>query len=258
MGPVEVQPWSRGQQATLWRVDSRGVPVAMLKVTPDRSMREAAAYQALADRLAPSILVPLDVWPGALLLPWSAGSPAGDDTNSHEAAGRFLARLETTMAPEDPVPPPAALQRRFETWWARGSAVLTLAQRRAMESALDLGAFEGWPRVWCHRDFEARNWLRDERGLVVLDWGQARADLRGWDRLKLRESVWQTRPELEEAFWRGYGQDPSPIAARELDQLALLHGLQTFVWGHTHGDPAFAELGRRILERRAPGVFPAP
>lgn len=259
LGPVRVRAWSQGQQATSWRIEADGAPVALLKVTADRSLREASAYAALADTLAPAMLVPLDAWPGGLLLPWSPAPLARDDEATHEAAGRFLARLERQTADDDDaLAPPRALLRRFEAWWARGHGHLTPQQQRAMEAALDLHAFEGWPRVWCHRDFEARNWQVGDDGLIVLDWGQARIDLRGWDRLKLRESVWVHRPALAAAFRRGYGPDPRPIAERDLDQLALLHGLQTFVWGRTRHHVAFAELGARILARHLPNAFTAP
>lgn len=253
-GVTETTFLARGEQAQLWRVASpRGL--AVLKVWPDRTQREADVYRVLADPLSPWMVQPLADWPGALLLPWIDGQASPSSIEAHTWAGRVLARLERQpIAVSDEISPPLALARRFEGWWRRGHPWITPAQRDAMERALDLARFRDWPRCWCHRDFEPRNWIRTAHHFVVLDWGQARLDLRGWDRIKLRASDWHDNPALERAFLDGYGT-PLPEPAADLDQLTLLHGLQTFVWGHQHADRARIGLGQRILARHLPGVF---
>lgn len=253
-GPAQLRRLAGGDEAEVWLV--RGpTRRAILKLWNDRRQREADAYRELAPALSPWMLTPLATWPGALLLPWVPGSVAPTSPQAHHWAGQVLARLErlTVSATIDPLSVPEALARRFEAWWRRGHPWLPPGLQATMERGLLLARFEGWPRCACHRDFEPRNWMHDGTTFVALDWGQARTDVRGWDRIKLREGLWRERPALARAFDEGYGREVA-LPEGELDQLAQLHGLQTYVWGHLHGSPAYIEQGRTILSQYLPNA----
>lgn len=205
----------------------------------DRERRGLAAAASVGG--VPRVLALLE--PTALLLTWHTGVPS-ETSGAVRAAGCWLRRLhDRGTVDTDPLPVRDALLRRRDGWLAR-------AVELPVESvaAATFEAFEGAPRVFCHRDFTPSNWLwHPERGIVVIDFGQSRADVGLWDLVKLEGGLFDRTPSLREPFYEGYG----PIDRSGLRDLLLLHGLQTAAWGDAHDDAEFSALGRRLLRSPA-------
>lgn len=110
-----------------------------------------------------------------------------------------------------------------------------------------------WPTpasrcVPTHGDWQPRNWLIDDRGVVsVIDLG--RADLRpaSTDLLRLAAQQFRCRPDLERAFLDGYGGDPREPAAWLRQVLAEAVGTAT--WAHRVGDEDFERQGHRMIQQ---------
>ncbi len=187
------------------------------------------------------------------------------EQTAHRRAGAFLRALH--MLPEadhDPLPLREAIPRRYAAWLARVSPRLTLAEAahlRGLGEALqaDVGLFARARRVPCHRDFTPSNWLIDGPivdgqisridGFFVVDFEHAKLDCPLLDLVKLWTEVWGDRPDLEAAFFAGYGRTLGPDERLELQVLAAMHAMATVAWAHDHADPAFTLLGARALQR---------
>ncbi len=217
-------------------------PVIVKRGSVAQTQRERAGLSFAASvGSVPTVLAQLD--DRTLILSWHAGS-ASIEAHAVEAAGAWLRALhQRPHIDDDSLSVPDALARRLEGWSARARDPNLL--RIARE--IDVRAFEGLARVWCHRDFTPNNWLwNEDGGLTIVDFGQARPDLALWDLVKLEATTFADDPALRRAFRTGYGT-PTPREARQLEQLVALHGLQTAVWGDEHHDEEFSALGRRIL-----------
>lgn len=187
------------------------------------------------------------------------------EQTAHLRAGAFLRALHALPdVDHDPLPLRAAVQRRYAAWLARVSPRLTVIEAnhlRGLGEALDAapGLFARARRVPCHRDFTPANWLVDGPvvdgqisridGFFVVDFEHAKLDCPLLDLVKLWTEVWGERPDLEAAFFAGYGRTLGPDERLELQVLAAMHAMATVAWAHDHADPAFATLGARALRR---------
>jgi aminoglycoside phosphotransferase (APT) family kinase protein len=211
---------------------------------------------------APVRALVLGVVPGRPL----AGAVATSDSEraAHERAGRFLRALhDLPETDRDPLPLATAISRRYAAWLARVRPTVDTAThaRLAAFTALadDPALFAGAPRVPCHRDFTPGNWLvsgadADERiinldSFFVIDFEHAHLDTPLLDMVKLWTEVWGQRPDLEAAFFAGYGRTLEPHEHRQLSVLAAMHAMATVAWADEHADLQFAAAGRRALRR---------
>ena len=99
----------------------------------------------------------------------------------------------------------------------------------------------------CHRDYLPSNWLADDEGswVGVIDFEHARPDHPLADVARLAAYVWPDRPDLEEAFRRGYG--PLPGDAMTVHAYAVAEAWFRWSWGRTHGDAMLAASGATAL-----------
>lgn len=201
--------------------------------------------------------------PGEALVTGGVGEAV--ERAAHRRAGSFLRALHALPDPDrDPLPLREAVERRYAAWLARVSPRLTAqdaAQMRALGERLraDAGLFARARRVPCHRDFTPSNWLIDgphEDGQIsrlerffVVDFEHAQLDTPLLDLVKLWTAVWGDRPDLEAAFFAGYGRSLQADERVELQVLAAMHAMATVAWAHDHADAAFAQLGARALRR---------
>ena len=215
---------------------------------------EATALVSLAAHLGTSVphLAARSDDPRALLLRELPGDQADarrhDDESGriHEAAGRFVARLQTVpIAAVDPMPADEAIARRLAGWLRRST--LPGALRDLAEGLVRPDSFAGARRVWAHRDYRPANWLWHAGELAVLDFGHARADVAAADLTKLAAGAWRHSPALRDAFLRGYGGTWGDQQEAQLRSLCALHGLATASWGQTHGDEAARREGEQVL-----------
>jgi hypothetical protein len=167
----------------------------------------------------------------------------------HRAAGRCLAALHRLpIVDRDPVPLADALAQRHRAWSRSCADALDPRERRVvLDIAPSAALFDGATRVPCHRDFTPDNWLWDGRSLGLVDFEHARLDLGLVDFAKLVVDSWDRRPDLEIAFFEGYGRRLSSRECTQLRSVVMLHGVASVAWGLRHRDAGFVEHGRRAL-----------
>ncbi|HEY8590677.1 MAG TPA: phosphotransferase [Naasia sp.] len=97
-----------------------------------------------------------------------------------------------------------------------------------------------------HGDWQPRNWLLDGRTIKVIDFGRFEYRPAYTDLGRLATQQWQSAPDLEAAFLRGYGGDP-----REPEQWRahlLRQAVSVAVWAHKVGDAEYEQQGLRMLD----------
>ncbi|GAA3599500.1 hypothetical protein GCM10022223_13690 [Kineosporia mesophila] len=109
----------------------------------------------------------------------------------------------------------------------------------------------GWPAsssvvvVPTHGDWQPRNWVVEDGVVGVIDFG--RADLRPalTDFARLSAQQFRGRPELEVAFFEGYGERPGDSGA--WGRHCVREAIGTAVWAHQVGDEGFERQGLRMI-----------
>lgn len=209
---------------------------------------------AATDDPAPALL--LSPVPGVLVVTAAPGTL--DPRAVHAAAGAWL-RLwhDQPFRDGDSVGPRDALLERLDAWAERAGAGLRPATVAAVRAGLASLAEADLRRVPCHRDFGPRNWLWDAAAapggaagaLGVIDFEHARPDVPWVDVVGLIDGAWRDRPELEEAFWDGYGRRPDAPDRATIGALRALHAVGTIAWARAHDDGPFEAAGRAALAR---------
>lgn len=214
----------------------------------------AAAHAANAH--APGLVAPVAAtFPDVLALVYDAvpGVQLTDNTvldgETLRAAGRALRRFHCVPAHvDDPMPIGHAVTRRLnaaaagtDLGPATVDAICNWARARVEAARV--------PRVLCHRDFAARNWvLRPDGEIALIDLEHARPDVWVND---LRAFCSNDPNRLEtsrlEALLEGYG---APLTSAHLDLLSafvLLDAVGELAWGLRHADSnREADARRRI------------
>lgn len=115
-------------------------------------------------------------------------------------------------------------------------------------------AFAGQRPVPCHRDYSPANWLvaPDGTWAGVIDFEFAHWDVAAADWTRYPDWDWIERPDLVEAFFDSYGQQPS--AETQIQRLVGLvaYSLSAIVWGQANDYFGFAREGRAALACLAP------
>ena len=236
--------------------------------TSRKLAQEHHAYRRWTLQLAPHVprLVTVEDDPPALVMTELPGRPPADlplaliqERDVHARAGALLARLHGVREPdEDGLCIEDALRRRAESLLRRAArteaeALAEWAAER-IARALEVASGQRLERVPCHRDFEPRNWLVQlgpPLTVSLVDFEHARMDLALADLTRLRCLVWANRPDLEEAFFRGYGVRLGRIERVLLEALSWLDAVGTTVWGIRQGDLTFTERGRCMVRALA-------
>lgn len=96
-----------------------------------------------------------------------------------------------------------------------------------------------------HGDWQPRNWLMDEGTVRVIDFGRFAFRPAATDFVRLAAKQWRGRPNLERAFFDGYGEDPRDPERWRLH--ALREAIGTACWAYQVSDEAFEAEGHRML-----------
>jgi Ser/Thr protein kinase RdoA (MazF antagonist) len=112
-------------------------------------------------------------------------------------------------------------------------------------------AFEGERPTACHRDYCAANWLVSPQGAWggVIDFEFAYWDVRVADFSRDPDWAWVRRPDLDEAFFEGYGRR---FTSQEMQQLRVAraeYALSAILWGHENAFYGFEAEGRQALAK---------
>ena len=219
---------------------------------------EAAAPRLIAVSGTESGVMILSALPGEVASTLSLG--AAQEAAVFQAAGQHLRRFHD-LPHQDPDPASVYLNlhRKLDKWTALATG---LVDARAINwVAAEVGtllAVPGLLQVPCHGDFTPRNWLVNCSGteragpkldVGIIDFEHAEPGLWLQDLSRLWSQVWPGRPELEAAFFSGYGRPLSAPDLRLLTSLCALDALATVVWARQHGDAAFEAQGHRVLKR---------
>lgn len=170
--------------------------------------------------------------------------PAAAELDTYLQAGELLRAYHSQLAVED-VDYEARANSKALSW-------LSGPHRIAPETAGALrAAVESWQPatticVPTHGDWQGRNWLIDDHGVVrVIDFGRAalRAAAEDFERLAVGE--FKRYPGAEEAFLAGYGPDP-----REPEiwfRQRVRNAIATACWAYRVGDEKFEAQGHQMI-----------
>lgn len=187
----------------------------------------------------PLRLLVLDYLPGYLC----DHSPAELDPAIHIQAGRVLRLLHDQGCYSD-----LNYEKKFVdkclNWLSdehrikpnqRARATMVLREYRTQPAVL----------VPTHGDWQPRNWIINGAKLHVIDFGRFDFRPAASDLNRLAVQQWKAAPELESAFFEGYGEDPRD--ARTWPILALREAIGTAVWAYQVGDVGFEAQGHQML-----------
>lgn len=178
--------------------------------------------------------------PGRLVL----DSPYADEPDAFRQAGELLAALHGQDAVLDTGYEERENRRALA--WLDGEHRIPPDIERRLRSEID-----SWPTppavlVPTHGDWQPRNWLVDDDGVVrVIDLGRAALRPAMSDLARLAAQDFARDPELEAAFLAGYGGDPREPSAWHRNRVREAIG--TASWAHQVGDEAFEAQGHRMI-----------
>jgi Ser/Thr protein kinase RdoA (MazF antagonist) len=192
--------------------------------------------------------------------PWPAPEVIGGvadlsaERDVQREAGRILRRLHDAQ-PALPWPDFAAAKVE-QLDRLKPSVAALLRPRDLNRAAAEIAALADLPapaQVPCHHDYTPRNWLVSNGTLHVIDFEWSGLDARVADFARLHLGIWASRPDLQEAFLDGYGQELSPTDREILHGCAVLTAVWLLVRAHETRQPSFEEAVRisllRILDR---------
>ena len=177
---------------------------------------------------------------------------------AYQMAGAFAAALHALPGDGCGAAPgyEQKLLEQIEGWFELYEGVEGLDEelrRFVLDAVSEGGAFRDAVLVPTHMDYSPRNWLlhREDGALWlhVIDWERARPELWVQDVARMAEDHWHRDPALREAFFLGYGRQPSEIEARQLKLLSLANIVPTIGWARAREDHRFEAWAREVLTR---------
>jgi Ser/Thr protein kinase RdoA (MazF antagonist) len=270
LGPYELLAdcsWGHRRSSVLRVRDKSGV-IWFLKRHDDRARyrAELTAYRKWVGALggaAPRLHASDDLLQAMILsaAPGEAASwPATDviggvadrsaERDVQREAGTILRRLHEAQ-PALPWPDFAAVKIE-QLDRLKPSAAALLRPRELDRAGAEVAALADIPapaQVPCHHDYTPRNWLVHNGALHVIDFEWCGLDARVADFARLHLGIWASRPDLQEAFLDGYGQELSPADHGILHGCAVLTAVWLLVKAHETRQPSFEEASRIALLR---------
>lgn len=144
---------------------------------------------------------------------------------------------------------------RLENWIERGATeqILTgdeIAFARSMLSLVTI--FDGETAVAVHGDYTPRNWMVDSltgRWVGVFDFEHICWDVRAAEFKLHYDLFFRHRPDLEKAFFTGYGMQPDKKMHLQIQLVQTYQAISGTIWAAEHHDQAFETKNRSILHR---------
>jgi Ser/Thr protein kinase RdoA (MazF antagonist) len=171
-------------------------------------------------------------------------------TDIYEQAGQFLRSYHDAPYQDTETPSvEEAVWLRAESWLKRAEPYVAAKDIDWVSGQVKevLPALKTMRRVPCHRDYTGRNWLWHEK-LYVIDFEHSRPDVWLFDLEKLWSEVWLERPELKEAFMKGYDYSVTIEDEAILKGYTALSCITKIAWSLELNDQEYAQWGRRMLE----------
>ena len=173
----------------------------------------------------------------------AASTPAALDPAVHRQAGELLRQFHDEGS-IDGAAAEAAAMRRTEDWLDSPHRIAPATVTR-LRTALAAASLDPPPAVPTHGDWQPRNWLIDDGIVRVIDFGRFALRAAATDFARLAAQEWRTDPDLERAFFAGYGDDPRTPEHWRL--VRLREAIATAAWAHQVGDEQFEEQGHRMI-----------
>ncbi len=189
--------------------------------------------------------------------PWpvpAAGRPVTAQQSAEaavqHAAGTVLRRLHDAQPALRWTDFGAAKIDEFDRLQPLAAGLLTAAELTSARSEVENLAGLACPgRVPCHRDYTPRNWLVDDGALYVVDFEWSRADVWITDLARLHLGAWADRPDLRDAFLRGYGRELDDTGRTILRGCAVLTAVWLTIKAREIGQPSLEHASRAALQR---------
>ena len=111
--------------------------------------------------------------------------------------------------------------------------------------------WEGLKVVPTHSDFSPRNWIVSEgkAALGIIDWERSLPGYFVEDFQRMIHDDWALEPQLRDAFFSGYGREPTEHEWYQANQVVLINAIGGVSWSISHGDLEFERLNRTVIER---------
>lgn len=180
--------------------------------------------------------------PGVLV----QGSPAELESTTYEKAGALL-RTFHDQAAKPSAPYEAKEVQGGLTWLAKPHRIPPAIAAAATQYLEAYEPSDGFA-VPTHGDYQPRNWLIDDHGVVrMIDFGRFawRAPESDFGFLHTRQ--WRTYPECEAAFFRGYGTDPRATYPERWKMHIVRFAVGAAAWGYSFGQHKMEEEGLELL-----------
>lgn len=271
LGPCELAAdcsWEHQMSSVLRLRDASGT-IWFLKRHRDheRYLNEVTAYRrwvpALGDR-APSLRAFNDVLQAIIVsavpgepAPWPASGTTGEpgavqaaEIGVQHQAGALLRRLHEAQPAAPWQDFGRAKLAEFDQLSPSAAGLLPAHELDRARAEVEALAGLGNPvKVPCHRDYTPRNWLIATGGLYVIDFEWSRPDVWMSDLARLHLGIWESRPDLRDAFLRGYGRELDDTDHALLQGCAVLTALWLLIKARETRQPSFEEANRAALRR---------
>lgn len=177
--------------------------------------------------------------PGVLV----EGTEAEWREDTYRRAGALLARFHAQEARATPGYEEAADAKSL-AWLDQPHRIAADTEAR-LRAELTSGERGATTLVPTHGDWQPRNWLVDGERVRVIDFGRFDWRPAATDLARLASQQLLGRPDLERAFFEGYGEDPRDPAGWRL--VRIREAIGTAVWAFQFGDAEFEAQGHRMI-----------
>lgn len=181
----------------------------------------------------------LEYLPGVLV----EGTDAEGHPSTYAQAGALLRRLHDQALRTDAEHETRANARAVA--WLDGEHRVDAAAAARARGILMADQAPPVDVVPTHGDWQPRNWLIDGDSVRVIDFGRFAFRPAATDLTRLAARQWRGRPDLESAFFEGYGEDPRVPERRRME--ALREAVGTACWAFQVSDEVFEAQGHRML-----------
>ncbi len=215
---------------------------------PDEPWWSAPSVLATADELGAVIVTGL---PGLIL----EETPVESSTRAKlfELAGKFANLLHSSRIDLSSISTSQTYtDEKLDRYLLLAEPHIDIATLKWVDSVVRRSdAWEGLAIVPTHCDFSPRNWLAcDGKALLgIIDWERSRPGYYVEDFQRMTQDHWVREPQLRDAFFTGYGREPSELERYQANQVVLINAVGGVTWSISHGDSEFEQLNRVVIER---------
>lgn len=266
---IDIEDFSRsyGRKSVTWRITVPGKREYYLKRHEDRRhyFAEVRALNEWVTSLpvepgwsVPKVLATADEL-GAVIMTGLPGlvlgeTPVGSTTRTKlfELAGRFACLLHSSRIDLSTLTPQTYAGDQPDRYLLLAEPYIGRATLKWVDSVVRRSdAWKGLEIVPIHCDYSPRNWIvcEGQALLGIIDWERSRPGYWVEDFQRMIHDHWKVDPQLRDAFFKGYGREPSELEWYQANQVVLLNAVGGVPWSIDHGDWEFERLNREVIER---------